>query len=331
MLIAKDSNTPRDRLPRWLMAACLCAQLLACAGAPRGQLPERVIANASVGGSIVAFNGSSTRIALGDWKGDIAVWELSEEKRLHRWHAHHGSVHGIAFLDRDRRILSGGYDGELAAWDAQGRQLRRISAGSPILAMTVSEPDNTVITGHADGSVGVWQLDSLQPRRRLPVHEGAVRAVAYLPGRQWIASSGTDTRVFLWRGLDAQPAALPLPPTDSRALQFSPDAKWLIGSGWFRLFRWNLATAELTTLPTEHNGVIASLQYSADGHYLASISRKTDSSVYFLDPMDGDVVRRFQQHELCGSWVALSPDGNYLASTSDDATVRIWRLDKQDH
>ena len=203
------------------MAACLCAQLLACAGAPRGQLPERVIANASVGGSIVAFNGSSTRIALGDWKGDIAVWELSEEKRLHRWHAHHGSVHGIAFLDRDRRILSGGYDGELAAWDAQGRQLHRISAGSPILAMTVSEPDNTVITGHADGSVGVWQLDSLQPRRRLPVHEGAVRAVAYLPGRQWIASSGTDTRVFLWRGLDAQPAALPLLTVDEPTLTMS--------------------------------------------------------------------------------------------------------------
>ena len=84
----------------------------------------------------------------------------------------------------------------------------------------------------------------------------------------------------------------------------------------------------LTTLPTEHDGIINSIQYSANGRYLASISSKTDSSVYFLDPMNGQVLRRFQRHDLCGSWVALSPDEKYLATTSDDATVRIWRLDE---
>ena len=316
----------KNRVFRYFAGVGLSALLTACGSFKSAPPPELVISNAQVGGSVVSFDGGSTRLALGDWEGDIALWDLPRGDAVRQWRAHAGTVNGIAFLDHDRRILSGGYDGELAEWDAQGRPLRRISAGSPITAMVVSEPDNTVITGHADGSVGVWTLDQLQRRHRYPLHNGAVRAVAYLQDRQWFASSGTDTRVFLWRAPAAQPIPLPGPPTDSRALQFSPDGRWLIGSGWFRLFRWDLASGELTTLPTEHQGIIKSLQYSGDGRYLASISRKTDSSVYFLDPMNGEVLRRFQQHELCGGWVALSPDANYLATTSDDASVRVWRL-----
>jgi len=38
------------------------------------------------------------------------------------------------------------------------------------------------------------------------------------------------------------------------------------------------------------------------------------------------VLKRFQPHELCGSFVRLSSDGRYLASTSDDASVYIWDL-----
>lgn len=316
-----------DSALRGLAAGGLCALLAACSGIQSAAPPEIQIANAAAGGSIVSFNGASTRLALGDWEGDIALWDLPHGAAVRQWRAHTGTVNGIAFLDRDRRILSGGYDGELAEWDAQGRPLRRIATGSPITAMAVSETDNTVITGHADGSVGVWPLDTLQRRHRHPVHTGAVRAVAYLPGRQWLASSGTDTRVFLWRATDARATSLPGPPTDSRALQFSPDGQWLLGSGWFRLFRWHLASSALTTLPTEHNGVIKSIHYSADGRYVASISRTTDSAIYFLDPMNGRTLRRFLQHDLCGSWIALSPDKKYLATTSDDASVRVWRLD----
>ena len=82
----------------------------------------------------------------------------------------------------------------------------------------------------------------------------------------------------------------------------------------------------LTTMATEHYGIIKSVQYTGKGESLATISRQTDSSVYFLDPLSGAVTRRFQQHDLCGADVSVSPDGRYLATTSDDASVRIWVL-----
>ncbi len=310
-----------------LIFALLAFSLDACTAFKPAQAPDVVIPNANVGGSIVAFNAASTVLASGGWDGAVQLWNLPDGKPLRQWRAHSGTVNGIVFLDHDRRILTGGYDGEFAEWDVQGRLLRRAPADSPITAMTADERDNIVVTGHADGAVRVWRLDTLQRLFVYKVHDGEVRAVAYLHGQHRMASSGTDTRVFLWRSPDATPAALPNPPTDSRALQFSPDGQWLIGSGWFRLFRWNVRTTALTTLPTEHNGIIKSIQYSPDGRYLASISRQTDSSIYFLDPMTGKVLRRFQRHDLCGGWIALSPDQHYIATTSDDASVRIWWLD----
>jgi WD40 repeat protein len=131
--------------------------------------------------------------------------------------------------------------------------------------------------------------------------------------------------VAIWSTLD-EVRYLEEPPADAFTLAFSPDGQWLSGGTWFRLYRWNLDDGALTTLATEHHGIIKSVQYTGNGASLATISRQTDSSVYFLDPASGEVTRRFQRHDLCGADVSVSPDGRYLATTSDDASVRIWVL-----
>jgi len=93
-----------------------------------------VIDNAQVGGSIVAFDQGSTRLAFGDWRGSIGLRGLADGDAARRWRAHAGTVNGLAFLDGGQRILSAGYDGELAEWDTQGRRLRRVRTGSPVMA-----------------------------------------------------------------------------------------------------------------------------------------------------------------------------------------------------
>jgi WD40 repeat protein len=152
-----------------------------------------------------------------------------------------------------------------------------------------------------------------------------VRAVAFHAAANQLASSGTDGRVFYWQGRE-EPRPLPSPPTDAQDLAFAPDGTILMGSGWFNLFRWQLDNGTLQVLPTAHHGIVKSISFSRDGHMLASIGRQTDSAVYLLDARTGAVLERLQPHELCGSFVRFSPDGRYLASTSDDASIYIWDL-----
>jgi WD40 repeat protein len=308
----------------------LTTLLLAACAARYAATPADVIhTQAHSGGSGVAFSQSGDLMVSGGWEGAVQLWRMPDGKRLARWHAHGDSVNGLAFVAADRHVLTAGYDGVLAEWTLGGKPVRRIETPAPVTHMLAIESHDRVVTGHTDGSVRVWRLADLRLLETRTRHRGVVKAVAMDPRSLRYASSGSDGAVFAWEEGGAV-IALARPPMDAWSLVFSPDGGQLYGGTWFRLLRWDLGDGSLTTLPTEHHGIIRSLQFTGDGDTLASISRQTDSAVYFLDPDTGGVMRRFQKHDLCGAAVAVSPKGRYLATTSDDASVRIWVLQPGD-
>jgi WD40 repeat protein len=143
------------------------------------------------------------------------------------------------------------------------------------------------------------------------------------PGSATVASSDDDGRVAVVTP-DGQHRWLDRPPTDALTLTFAKEGATLYGAGWFNLFRWDSADREVKVLPTDHHGQITRITFTPDGRQLATISRQTDSAVLLLDPATGRTVGELGKHDLCGGVVTLSPDGRYVVSTSDDASVRIW-------
>jgi WD40 repeat protein len=322
---SRGGNAERNR--GWHIGIVLLTGALGlygCASPPR--IPANIVLqDAHNNGYTLAFDSRSETLASGGSEGRIRLWHLPDGKELSGWKAHTDSLQGLVFLDHDRELLSAGYDGILARWTRDGTLLKHLSTPAPVTSMAVDEAAGFVITGHSDGHVRLWRLADLSLAHDLHPHRGAVRAVAYHAATRRLASSGNDGRVFYWRGHE-EPRPLPSPPTDTQDLAFAPDGTFLMGSGWFNLFRWRLDDGSLKILPTAHHGIVKSISFSRDGRTLASIGRQTDSAVYLLDARTGTVLKRFQPHELCGSFVRLSPDERYLASTSDDASVYIWDL-----
>jgi WD40 repeat protein len=316
----------RVRCPVFGIAGCVLALvfgLLVGCQAHSGRAPDQVFQGGSAGGRVLAMSPGSHLVAVGRTNGWINLWDAETGVKQGGWRVHGKSVTGLEFLDNER-LISSGYDGQVVVWRPDGKRLRRWDAGAPITALASASGQGPVLTGHADGMVKRWRLDGSQIDQRSG-HNGAVRALAVASYGDTFASSGHDGQVMLWTS-DAVPMPLPPPGTDARTLVFTPDATALLGAGWFNVYRWNVASRSLETLPTEHQGIINDLNYLPDGR-LASISRQTDSSVLIIDPQSGSTLERFQGHQLCGSAVAPSADGLYLSSTSDDATVRVWRLD----
>lgn len=295
-----------------------------CASLP--QVPANVILrDVHNNGYALAFDDNSKILASGGSEGRLRLWALPKGTEIAAWQAHDGSLQGLQFLMRHQEIVSAGYDGILARWTHNGTLLKRLTTPSPIIDMALDESSALVITGHRDGFVRLWRLEDFMLIREMPIHKGTVRAVAYHAASRQVASGGTDGNVFHWV-LGKPPAPLPSPPTDAQDLAFSPDGQWLMGSGWFKLFRWSMQDETLEILPTAHRGIVKSISFDQDGQRLASIGRLTDSAVFLLDARTGNIIKRFQPHQLCGTFIRLSPDGRYLASTSDDANVYLWDL-----
>jgi len=312
----------RNGRARWVLL--LAATLAGCAGAPT-VAPRLILETGTLVRSIVAFNVNATELASAEANGKITVWSLPDGQLQRHWHAHTDSVHGLALLPGDR-VLSASYDGSLALWTGAGKLARRKRTPAPITDAAVIVTEDIIVTGHADGRVRSWRISDLHLIETVHPHRGGVRAVTYHAPTQQYASSGRDGAVYVWR--QGEPVrALTAPPTDARDLAFTPDGARLYGASWFKVFRWNLADGALTIQNTEHHGIITSIDMSADGRRLATISRQTDSAVQILDTSTGAPLVRFQSHDLCGAYVQLSPGERYLATTSDDATVRVWDLE----
>jgi len=295
-----------------------------CSRLPVSEPPFVIHENAHSGGSVVSFDLSGQVLASGGWEGRVRLWDAASGKPVRSWPAHTDSVNGIVFLNGDRELITAGYDGRIIRWSVDGSLLQAVDTGVPITHMVAQAASDRMLTGHNDGTVKVWRLTDLAVIETRRLHTRAVRAVA-IGGPEQYASSGVDGAVYLWRER-ASVQRLADPPMDAWTLVFSPNGQWLVGGSWFRLFRWDVNHASVSVVPTRHRGIIRSIAYLPGSNLLASISRQTDSAVYLLDPESGAVVRRLQQHDLCGAAIALSPDGHYLATTSDDASVRIWDL-----
>jgi WD40 repeat protein len=314
--------TPLGLLPVLLLALLM---LGGCQSTP-GRPADVIIEDAHGSGSRIAVDPDSRLIASGGWSGRVRLWDIGDGKARGGWQAHFGAVNGIVFIDDGTRLLTAGYDGRIATWDLNGTRLSQWPAGSPVTALSTASTRGPVLTGHKDGKVRLWDTDG-RLRAQWQPHRGMVRAVALKRDAMVMASAGADGKVFLWPA-DGRVQQFEDPPTDAQTLAFAPGGDALYGGGWFQLFRWEIPGGRLERLPTDHRGLIHSIRFLPGGR-LASISRETDSAVLLLNAEDGTTAERLKRHELCGVAVQPSPDGRFLATSSDDASVRVWRLESR--
>lgn len=262
-------------------------------------------------------------------------------------------LHTIRFSPNGEWVATAGKAGTVYLWSVQDKTLRATLQGHQgrIWQVEFSTDSKQLASASADGTVRLWQLDRLphqiidgsnsdafdstETNIVLQGHQGPVRHVNFSPDGQQLISSGDDGTVRFWvlRGhqpdsLDDQPSAIQNASLSANqqtvTLRTQDDMLHLIN-------RQGRPIATLDNDPAVESLLrsITALTLNHDNQYLAG-ARGNSVSLWNIE--DGRLtpapLSPFEEHVGPVSDIAFSSDGRYLASSSEDGTIRIRDLNQ---
>ncbi|MEM7603021.1 MAG: c-type cytochrome domain-containing protein, partial [Verrucomicrobiota bacterium] len=107
----------------------------------------------------IAWRSDGNLLASCSEDGQIILWEMNEGKQVKKWAAHSGGALAVTFSP-DGKLASVGRDKKVKIWQADGKELKSITASDDIvLSVAFSHDNKRVFTGDWHGAIKVWDVE----------------------------------------------------------------------------------------------------------------------------------------------------------------------------
>ena len=237
-------------------------------------------------------------------------------------------VFSEAFSPDGKIVALGSFDGNIYLSDlSTGKLNRKLTGHSEDVQRVVFSPDGKTLasSSYLDETVRLWNVDTGEHRRTLTEHTGDIEGLAFSPDGKTLASSGSgDGTIRFWDVRTGDQKHAVIGHTDYvYGVAFNPNGKSVAsryGDGSIRF--WDAETGlHLKTFKKGHEA--SGLVFSEDGKTLAYAE---GLDIRLQDAGTGEEKMRLTGHTWGMHSMVLSPDGDTLASGSEDTTIRLWDM-----
>ena len=284
----------------------------------------KTFASQSSGLYAVAFSPDGQHMVSAGVDGSVKLWQF-DGTLLKTLLGHSGSVYGVAFSPDGQQIASVGEDNTLRLWTREGDLFKLLQGhSSRVFGVAFSPDGQTLASASRDKTVKLWRRDGTL-LKTLGGHEAEVWAVAFSPDHRTLATGSSDRTVRLWDRTETLLTTL-MGHTDSvKAVAFSPDGQVVATASEDKTVKlWQLR-GSLVRMLDESMKKMTSVAFAADG----SLAAAGKDQMVRLWQRDGTAVNSIIRHGATINAVAISPNGQMIATAGDDRTVKLWRRDGQ--
>ena len=305
-----------------------------------------------------SYNAQVSPFANGDLPGVVVrgklptlrVWDAMDGREIHSLVGHPAPISAAVFSSDGRRIVSGG--------------VRNHRPDNPSILSRRFDPDLPINGGrdfltHAEGGIAkVWDVESGRELLSLVGPDGphgVIAAVSFGRGDATVEAISLDYSMSSWDGMtgrkiftirsdrlfaiDASPPTMAFGPDAGRAASVSRDGPFAgLNSGRPKIKLWDVREREFRALDLgEEVGRLSSIAFHPKGNRFATGTNRHSPLVWDFPSAKangnllpyGPALAPAKSPSGFGmptTFVAFSPEGDYLVSGDDAGALDVWKM-----
>jgi WD40 repeat protein len=271
----------------------------------------------------VALSPDGASIAAGAADGEVFLWSRATGTLVKSATDHVDEVRGLAFAAGGARLFTASKDGTARAYAAAtlAPLATAVTGATPLTVLAASADGARVAVGDADGGLTFLRAADAGVERKVKAMY-AVGALAFAPdgARVYAVYGGDNISAFPVSGGPEVPLLAPL--STNALLAVAPDGKSLFVATDAHLWLVD-DTGKYLRDPLPQGPFAQSLAFWPDGSRLAV----GGGLGFVVRAVPGGAITAaptWDQSSIDYARLAISPDGQWLASADDSGAARLW-------
>jgi WD40 repeat protein len=190
----------------------------------------------------------------------------------------------------------------------------------------ISADDQYILSGGADHTIRLWDLNSRDCSAIFEGHSDEVRSLTFLPGCRRFVTGSFDMTLKVW-SIDRATCELTLKghAAEVTTVAATRDGKWILSGSYDGTIKlWDVDAGNCVETYQGHTRGVIEVAFAPDS--MSFVSTAFDNTIRIWNLETAKCVKTFEQDYRVNS-VKFLPNGRHLVGGCSDHLVRSWEVD----